>query len=102
MPRSLLLIVTLLITVGGNSVKVLINIVVIRSCSAIHVEPPVAYSCVLVENCSVRAQEAKFLTVGQAPVPNLKGSKGIHERTVCVIIDSYYFYIAFSFTTIKQ
>lgn len=60
-------------------VQVIIDSIKTGSVRAVHVEPPVANTCVLVEDRPIGTEEAELLPVGQTPMPDL-------ERMVCLIV----------------
>lgn len=62
----------LLLLIIRHFVQVIVDPVETGSVRTIHVEPPVANTCVLVEDGAVGAEEAELLPVGQAPVPDLE------------------------------
>lgn len=53
-------------------VQVLVNSIQAGSARTVHVEPPVANTCILVEDCTIGTEEAELLPVGQTPMPDLE------------------------------
>lgn len=67
------LLALLLVWIIRYFVQVIVDAIQAGSVGTIHVEPPVANTCVLVKDGAIGAEEAELLPVGQTPVPDLEG-----------------------------
>jgi hypothetical protein len=63
-------------------VEVVIDIVFLRGCWAVHIVIPVAYSVQLVEHRAVGTEEAELLASWQTPVPDLQNTTGLFNSLV--------------------
>jgi len=63
-------------------VEVVVDIVFLRGCWAVHIVIPVAYSVQLVEHRAVGTEEAELLASWQTPVPDLQNTTGLFNSLV--------------------
>lgn len=63
-------------------VEVVIDIVFLRGCWAVHIVIPVADSVQLVEHRAVGTEEAELLASWQTPVPDLQNTTGLFNSLV--------------------
>ena len=72
-------------------VEVVIDIVFLRGCWAVHIVIPVADSVQLVEHRAVGTEEAELLASWQTPVPDLQNTTGLFNSLVishCLKVES--------------